>query len=79
MIRRLKLQKKLNRANLFALLVPTLEHVDLEGMYLTEAILKRVWMQCPHLRTLGLKDCGYLMTDNLMERLLKVRHTITDT
>ncbi|XP_046335128.2 uncharacterized protein LOC124117349 [Haliotis rufescens] len=71
MIHRLKRQKKLNNKALQTLLVPALEHVDLEGLYLTNNILKMVWTKCPHIKTLSLMNCGYIMTDNLMSQLVK--------
>ncbi|XP_060079141.1 uncharacterized protein LOC132558572 [Ylistrum balloti] len=71
MIHRLKKKKKLNNAAFRQLLVPTLHHLNLDNIYLTEGTLRSVWKSCPHLRILSLKDCGYLMTDNLMEQLAK--------
>jgi len=72
MIHRLKRQKKLNNNTLRHLLVPALEHLDLDNTYVTEGTLKVIWSSCPHLRVLSLKDCGYLITDNIMEQMLKV-------
>lgn len=71
MIHRLKKKKKLNSSSFRQLLVPTLQHLNLDNVYLTESTLRSVWKSCPHLRHLSLKDCGYLMTDNLMEQLVK--------
>ena len=72
MIHKLKRKKKLNNTALRQLLVPALEHLDLDGMYVTEGTLKTIWRTCPNLRVLSLKDCGYVVTDSLMEQLLKV-------
>ncbi|XP_046559923.1 uncharacterized protein LOC124268943 [Haliotis rubra] len=77
MIHRLKRQKKLNNKALQILLVPTLEHLDLEGLYLTNNILKMVWIKCPNIKTLSLKNCGYIMTDNLMSQLVKKLPNLT--
>ncbi|XP_033748891.1 uncharacterized protein LOC117333618 [Pecten maximus] len=71
MIHRLKKKKKLNSTAFRQLLVPTLQHLNLDNIYLTEGTLRNVCKSCPHLRILSLKDCGYLMTDNLMEQLVK--------
>lgn len=71
MIHRLKRQKKLNNSTLRQLLVPILEHLDLDGVYVTEGTIKLIWRSCPNLKVISLKDCGYVTTDNLMEQLLK--------
>ena len=75
MIHRLKRQKKLNNTTLRQLLVPILEHLDLDGVYVTEGTIKVIWRSCPNLKVISLKDCGYVLTDNLMEQLLKVSKT----
>ncbi|KAL5017355.1 hypothetical protein ScPMuIL_006944 [Solemya velum] len=71
MILRLKREKKMNSTNLRQLLVPTLEHLDLYGIYVTEGILKAVYTRCPDLRVLSLMGCGYVVTDNVAILLLK--------
>ncbi|KAK3084234.1 hypothetical protein FSP39_010408 [Pinctada imbricata] len=71
MIHKLKRKKKLNNTALRQLLVPVLEHLDLEGMYVTQGTIKTVYQCCPQLRVLSLKDCGYIVTDTLMEQILK--------
>lgn len=73
MIQKMKRQSKLNNAALRQLLVPVLEHLDLSGVYLTDSTLKLVWRNCSNLRVLSLKDCGYIMTDSIMEQLVKVK------
>lgn len=67
----MKRQSKLNNAALRQLLVPVLEHLDLSGVYITDSTLKLVWRNCSNLRVLSLKDCGYIMTDSIMEQLVK--------
>lgn len=71
MIQKMKRQSKLNNAALRQLLVPVLEHLDLSGVYITDSTLKLVWRNCSNLRVLSLKDCGYIMTDSIMEQLAK--------
>lgn len=73
MIQKMKRQNKLNNAALRQLLVPVLEHLDLSGVYITDSTLKLVWRNCSNLRVLSLKDCGYIMTDSIMEQLVKVK------
>lgn len=73
MIQKMKRQSKLNNAALRQLLVPVLEHLDLSGVYITDSTLKLVWRNCSNLRVLSLKDCGYIMTDSIMEQLAKVK------
>lgn len=73
MIQKMKRQSKLNNAALRQLLVPVLEHLDLSGVYITDSTLKLVWRNCSNLRVLSFKDCGYIMTDSIMEQLVKVK------
>lgn len=73
MIQKMKRQSKLNNAALRQLLVPVLEHLDLSGVYITDSTLKLVWRNCSNLRVLSLKDCGYIMTDSIIEQLVKVK------
>ncbi|XP_060587912.1 uncharacterized protein LOC132743408 [Ruditapes philippinarum] len=71
MISQLKRKKKLNVKVLRQLLVPVLEHLDLDSVYLTQTILKTMWTNCPNLRVLSLKDCGYIVTDSVVETILR--------
>ncbi|CAG5133175.1 unnamed protein product [Candidula unifasciata] len=71
MIHRLKRQKKLSLKSLKTLLTPTLTHLDLEGIYLTNNIFRAVWTQCPHLVAVSLKNCGYIVTDTVLVQLTK--------
>ncbi|CAH1801838.1 unnamed protein product [Owenia fusiformis] len=71
MIHKLKRQKKLNTKKLKSLLVPSIEHLNLDGVYLTEACLRMVPTGCPNLKVLSLKCCGYVATDHLMAQILK--------
>ncbi|XP_048770038.2 uncharacterized protein LOC125676182 [Ostrea edulis] len=71
MIQKMKKQNKLNNTAMRQLLVPVLEHLDFSGIYITDSTLKILWRNCPNIRVLSLKDCGYLITDNLMEQLVK--------
>lgn len=72
MIAYLKRKKKLNSPNLKQLLVPVLEHLDFDNVYVTDSILKTVCNNCPYIRVLILKDCGYVVTDSVVEMLLRV-------
>ena len=68
----LKRKKKLNSSNLRQLLVPVIEHLDFDSVYITDGILKTVCNNCPNLRVLILKDCGYVVTDSVVEMLFRV-------
>ena len=50
-----------------------MDSVDFNGIYITEKTLRIVYERCPNLQSLSLKGCGYLITDNVLQRLLKVR------
>ncbi|GFO46498.1 DNA replication ATP-dependent helicase/nuclease dna2-like [Plakobranchus ocellatus] len=71
MIRRLKHEKKLTNKALSVLLAPTITHLDLEGVYLTNKTLRMVWTQCPNLKAVSLKDCGYIITDTVLAQFTK--------
>ncbi|XP_076453105.1 uncharacterized protein LOC143288468 [Babylonia areolata] len=71
MLNRLARQKKLNNASLKVLLVPALEHLNLEDVYLTQNTLRIVYAQCPHLKSLSLRNCSYIVTDSLLNQLTK--------
>ncbi|BFZ18501.1 hypothetical protein BsWGS_21540 [Bradybaena similaris] len=71
MIHRLKRQKKLSLKLLQTLLVATLTHLDLEGIFLTNNILRTVWTQCPELVAVSLKNCGYIVTDTVLVQFIK--------
>ena len=68
----LKRKKKLNTTNLRQLLVPAIEHLDFDNVFLTEGILKTMCNNCPNLRVLILKDCGYVVTDSIVEMIFRV-------
>ena len=68
----LKRKKKLNTTNLRQLLVPAIEHLDFDNVFLTERILKTMCNNCPNLRILILKDCGYVVTDSIVEMIFRV-------
>ena len=72
MIQRLKREKKLTNKALRVLLAPTVTRLDLEGVYLTNNTLRMVWTQCPHLQAVSLKDCGYIITDNVLANFTRV-------
>ena len=74
MLKRLALQKKLNNASLKVLLVPALEHLNLEDVCLTQKTLHIVYSQCPHLKSLSLRNCGYIITDSVLSQLTKVSY-----
>ena len=69
---RLRFERRLNNRSLQCLLGEGLERLHLDRMYVTEGTIKLVTERCPHLKQLSLRDCGYVMTDHFMERLLKV-------
>lgn len=71
MMRRLKREKKLTSKALKVLLAPTITQLDLEGVYLTNSTLRLVWTQCPHLRAVSLRDCGYIITDTILAQFTK--------
>ena len=68
----LKRKKKLNTTNLRQLLVPAIQHLDFDNVFLTGGILKTLCTNCPNLRVLILKDCGYVVTDSIVEMLFRV-------
>ncbi|XP_052797528.1 uncharacterized protein LOC128229754 [Mya arenaria] len=77
MISQLKRKKKLNSKNFKALLVPALEHLDVsQDVCLTQSMLKTMWSNCPNLRVLILKDCGYIVTDSVVETLFMKLHKL---
>jgi len=71
MIRRLKRKKKLTSSALQTLLVPTITRLDMEDVYLTTKTLRFLWNNCPHLKAISLKNCGYLITDNILTHFCK--------
>ena len=72
MINYLKRKKKLNSTNFRQLLVPAIEHLDMENVYVTDGILKTMCKNCPNLRVLILKDCSYVVTDSIVEMIFRV-------
>ena len=50
-----------------------MDAVDFNGVYITNKTLKLVCQKCPNLQSLSLKECGYLITDNVLQWLLNVR------
>ncbi|XP_013381287.1 F-box protein SKP2B [Lingula anatina] len=71
MIHKLKREKKLNSKVFQTLLCPALTHLDLHGVYVTEKIMNHIARNCSGLTHLNLKDCGYVMTDHLAQRIFK--------
>ena len=57
------------------LLTYTIEDLDLGYVYLTEGTIKLVGQRCPNLKVLNLRECGYVVTDHMLEMLLKVSKT----
>ena len=74
MIHRLKREKNLSNTTLRQFLVPALQHLDLDGVYITEGTLKVIGTKCSNLTVLSLKDCGYVVTDTALDRLIKVSY-----
>ena len=72
MIHKLRQSKRLNNRTFRSLLGPTIQHLDLGAVYLTETTLRLVGQRCPDLRVLNLRECGYIITDHVTETLLKV-------
>ena len=76
MLNRLARQKKLNNSALKILLVPALEHLNLEDVFLTQNTLRIVYTQCPQLKSISLRNCGYIMTDSVLNQLTKVSQNL---
>ena len=72
-IHKMRREKRLTNTALKGLLGPNIENLDLGWTYITEGSLKIVMRQCPNLKQLSLRECGYLMTDQLVQQLVKVR------
>lgn len=72
MIHKLKRDGKLTTGAMQTLLCPALSRLDLESVYVTTATMKAIMKQCPNLKELSLKSCGYIVTDHLLQQLFKV-------
>ncbi|CAF1648520.1 unnamed protein product, partial [Didymodactylos carnosus] len=70
-IHRIKRQNKLTSKILITLLTDTIEHLDLDGIYLTEAGIRAVYKKCPYLKVLCLKNCGYVLNDHYLEQIIR--------
>ncbi|XP_070573013.1 F-box/LRR-repeat protein fbxl-1-like [Ptychodera flava] len=70
-IHKLKREKRLSNNTMRSALGNVLESLDLEGVYLTEKSLKIIAARCPNLKHLRLKDCGYLINDQIFSQLIK--------
>lgn len=71
MIHKLKRDGKLTTRAMQTLLCPALSRLDLESVYVTTATMKAIMKQCPNLKELSLKSCGYIVTDHLLQQLFK--------
>ncbi len=87
-IHRIKRNGKLTSKVLRSLLSETMEHLDLDGIYLTgwkfiqiqrkfyfnylESGIKAVYTKCPNLKMLSLKGCGYVLNDHYCEQIIRV-------
>lgn len=72
MFHRLKRQRKLTVKALQTVLVPALTMIDLEGVFLTNNIMRTLYQQCPHLKAISFKGCGYIITDTVLTQIAKV-------
>jgi hypothetical protein len=72
MLHRLAKSKSLNNAALKILLVPALEHLNLEDVFLTQNTLRMIYAQCPNIKSLSMRNCGYIVTDSVLSQLTKV-------
>lgn len=76
-LHKLKRRGKLTNVALENLLGPYIETLNLSGALITQKAPKIITQQCPNLRHLNLKDCGYVVTDHaiifLMKRLPELR------
>ncbi|CAF0763123.1 unnamed protein product [Adineta ricciae] len=70
-IHRIKRNGKLTSRTLQGILSGTMEHLDLDGIYLTESGIRAVYTKCPNLRVLSLKGCGYILNDHYCEQLIR--------
>ncbi|XP_064612455.1 uncharacterized protein LOC135476381 [Liolophura sinensis] len=70
-LHRLKREKRLNSEVLRSVLTPALEHLDLEGIYLTEGVVRHICHTCSRLRVVSFKDCGYVLNDHLLEQIAR--------
>ncbi|CAF0729590.1 unnamed protein product [Adineta steineri] len=70
-IHRMKRNGKLTSKVLQSLLSETIEHLDLDGIYLTESGIRAVWKKCPYLKVLSLKSCGYVLNDHYCEQIIR--------
>ena len=71
---RLKFEKKLTNATMPSVLGRVMDTVNFPGIYITQKTLNLVYERLPHLQALSLKDCGYLITDNVLSKLVKVSY-----
>ena len=76
LLHRLKRKGKLTNTALENLLGPFVETLDLEGALLSQKAPKIIVRQSPHLTALNLKDCGYIITDQVLIYLIKVSNAI---
>ncbi|XP_077980003.1 uncharacterized protein LOC144435285 [Glandiceps talaboti] len=70
-VHKLKRQKKLTNNAMKCALGTSLENLDLDGVYLTEKSLKIITARCPNLKFLNLKNCGYLLNDQIFTQMIK--------
>ncbi|CAF0774092.1 unnamed protein product [Rotaria sp. Silwood1] len=70
-IHRIKRNGKLTSKKLQSLLSETMEHLDLDGIYLTESGIKAIYKKCPNLKVLSLKSCGYVLNDHYLEQIIR--------
>ena len=69
---RLKFEKRLTNSAMPSVIGRAMDSIDFNGVYITEKTLKLVYERCPNLQSMSLKACGYLITDIVLQRLLKV-------
>ena len=69
---RLKFEKKLTNSAMPSVLGRVMDAVNFTGIYITQKTLNLVYERLPHLQALSLKECSYLITDNVLCKLVKV-------
>jgi len=68
---RLKFEKKLTNSAMPSVIGRVMDAVDFTGIYITQKTLNLIYERLPNLQALSLKECSYLITDNVLCKLVK--------